>query len=367
MRVPFVSLEKMHQEIEIQIKEKFLEVYQNNSFIMGKELEKFETAFASFCNAEAAIGCGTGLDALYLILLAMGIGANDEVILPANTFIATALAVSHTGAIPVLVEPEEKSYTIDPAQIEEKITDRTKAIIAVHLYGRSADMEPILAIARNYHLKVIEDAAQAHGAMYQGKKVGILGDAAGFSFYPGKNLGALGDAGMVVTNDLELEKKVRMLRNYGSEKKYIHTYQGTNSRLDEMQAAFLSVKLEQLDRWNQERKRIAKRYLEEISHPLIRLPLQEDKKFQCVWHLFVLYCEERDALRNYLSEQNIETNIHYPIPIHKQKAYQTLKFKKGEFPLTERLCNSILSIPIYYGMTESQIEYVIKTINHYRR
>lgn len=367
MKVPFVSLEKMHTEIDAQMKEKFAEVYENNIFIMGKELTEFEKAFANFCGTKYAVGCGTGLDALYLILRAMGIGAGDEVIIPANTFIATALAVSDTGATPVLVEPEEETYTINPMLIEEKISDKTKAIIAVHLYGRTANMEAITIIAKKYNLKVIEDAAQAHGAKYKGRKAGTLGDAAGFSFYPGKNLGALGDAGIVVTNDGELAKKVRMLGNYGSERKYVHTYQGNNSRLDEIQAAFLHVKLYELERWNKERKRIARRYLSEIKSPFIRLPLNGNKEYDCVWHVFVLYCEERDELKKYLNQNGIETNIHYPIPIHRQKAYEKLGLKEGEFPLTERLAKCVISIPMYYGMTEQEIEYVIKVINDYKK
>lgn len=367
MKVPFVSLEKMHTEIDAQMKEKFAEVYENNIFIMGKELTEFEKAFANFCGTKYAVGCGTGLDALYLILRAMGIGAGDEVIIPANTFIATALAVSDTGATPVLVEPEEETYTINPMLIEEKISDKTKAIIAVHLYGRTANMEAITIIAKKYNLKVIEDAAQAHGAKYKGRKAGTLGDAAGFSFYPGKNLGALGDAGIVVTNDGELAKKVRMLGNYGSERKYVHTYQGNNSRLDEIQAAFLHIKLYELERWNKERKRIARRYLSEIKNPFIRLPLNGNEEYDSVWHIFVLYCEERDELKKYLNQNGIETNIHYPIPIHRQKAYEKLGLKEGEFPLTERLAKCVISIPMYYGMTEQEIEYVIKVINDYKK
>jgi len=366
MKIPFVSFEKMHQEIEKKMLEKFMEVYRKNIFIMGEELDYFEKAFADFCGVNYAVGCGTGLDALYLILCAMKIGTGDEVIIPSNTFIATALAVSHTGAIPVLVEPEEETYTINPALIEEKITNKTKAIIAVHLYGRTANMEPIISIAEKYNLKVIEDAAQAHGAMYKGKKAGSLGDAAGFSFYPGKNLGALGDAGIITTNDKELAKKVRMLGNYGAEKKYIHIYQGSNSRLDEIQAAFLHIKLDELERWNQERNRIAQNYLSKINNPLIRLPLSGDENYYCVWHLFVLFCEKRDELREYLNQNGIETNIHYPIPIHRQKAYENLQYKEGDFVLTEKLAKHIISIPMYYGMTDQEIEYVIHVINHFK-
>ncbi len=366
MRVPFVSFEKMHSEIEGQIKDKFAEVYKNNIFIKGNELEAFELEFADFCGAKHAIGCGNGLDALYLILLAMGIGEGDEVIVPSNTFIATALAVSYAGATPVLVEPLEETHTINPGLIEEKITDKTKAIIAVHLYGRPADMDPILEIAKRHNLKVIEDAAQAHGAKYKGRIVGTLGDAAGFSFYPGKNLGALGDGGAVVTNDGELAEKVRMLGNYGSAKKYVHVYQGTNSRLDELQAAFLRIKLAELSRWNEERNRIAQKYIAKINNPLVKAPLEGDSDYYCVWHLFVLYCKERDEFEKYLNDKGIGTNIHYPIPIHLQEAYSDLGFKEGELPLTERLAKGVLSIPMFYGMEEEEIDYVVDVINAYK-
>lgn len=367
MKVPYVSFEKMHTEIEGKIKDKFSELYDNNIFIMGKELEAFEQEYANFCEAGYAIGCGNGLDALYLILQAMGIGEGDEVIVPSNTFIATALAVSYAGAKPVLVEPREDTYTINPELIEEKITDKTKAIIAVHLYGRTADMDPIIEIAKKYKLKVIEDAAQAHGARYKGRMAGSLGDAAGFSFYPGKNLGALGDGGAVVTKDVELAKKIRMLRNYGSEKKYVHVYQGNNSRLDEMQAAFLRIKLRELNHWNEERNRIAEKYISKIKNPLVKLPMEGNEEYYCVWHLFVLYCEERDELEQYLNKHGIGTNIHYPIPIHLQESYQELGFHEGDFPLTERLAKSVLSIPMFYGMEEKEIEYVIDTINAYKK
>lgn len=367
MKIPFVSFEKMHSEIEEQVQEKFSELYRKNIFIKGEELEAFEKEFADFCGAKYAVGCGNGLDALYLILLAMGIGEGDEVIVPSNTFIATALAVSYAGATPVLVEPEEDTYTINPELIEEKITDKTKAIIAVHLYGRTADMDPILAIAGKYNLKVIEDAAQSHGAKYKGRIVGSLGDAAGFSFYPGKNLGALGDGGAVVTNDAELAQKVRMLGNYGAEKKYVHVYQGTNSRLDEIQAAFLRIKLRELNRWNAERNTIAEKYIAKINNPLVKVPLKSSADYECVWHLFVLYCEERDELERYLNENGIGTNIHYPIPIHLQESYRELGLEEGSLLLTERLAKNVLSIPMFYGIEEDEIEYVVDVINHYKK
>jgi dTDP-4-amino-4,6-dideoxygalactose transaminase len=364
MRVPFVSFETMHKEIEQEMTEKFQSVYRNNIFINGNELETFEKNFAEYCGNKYCVGCATGLDALFLIMKAYGYGPADEVIVPANTFIATALAVSYCGATPVLVEPDEDTYTIKPSLIEEKITDRTKAIIAVHLYGRCADMDPILDIAKKHGLKVIEDAAQAHGAKYKGKRAGNLGDAAGFSFYPGKNLGALGDGGAVVTGDEELADKVRTLANYGSKIKYHHIYQGSNSRLDELQAGFLNVKLKKLDMWNAYRKRVANDYYSKICNPLIKLPQVSNDVLDCVWHLFVIRTSKRDELIDYLNEKEIGTTIHYPIPIHKQEAYAGLTTE--EFKVAESCANEIVSIPMYYGITDEQIAYVIDALNNFK-
>lgn len=363
--IPFVSLETMHNEIESEVMSKFQEVYRKNIFINGGEVESFESNFAKYCETKYCIGCATGLDALFLILKAYGIGNGDEVIIPANTFIATALAVSYTGATPVLVEPDEKTYTINPELIEKKITSKTKAIIAVHLYGRCADMDPILNLAKINGLKVIEDAAQAHGALYKGRKAGSIGDAAGFSFYPGKNLGALGDGGVVVTSDMELADKVRTLANYGSKQKYNHIYQGNNSRLDEVQAAVLNIKLQYLDKWNSYRKDVAKKYFEGISNPLINCPTVNDSQYDSVWHLYVIRSSKRDELVKYLSDFGIGTTIHYPIPIHKQKAYDGLTTES--FPLTERIANEIVSIPMFYGILDEQKCYVINKINEFRR
>lgn len=366
MKVPFVSFEKMHLEIREEILNKFQEVYDKNWFIQGEEDVAFENEFAEFCGTQYCVGCGTGLDAIFLILKAMGIGPGDEVIVPSNTFIATALAVSYAGATPVLVEPKIDTCTIDPAKIEEKITDKTRAIIAVHLYGRAAEMDEITAIADKYNLKVLEDAAQAHGALYKGRKVGSLGYAAAFSFYPGKNLGALGDGGAVTTNDAELAEKIRMLGNYGSKIKYHHEYQGNNSRLDEMQAAFLRIKLKNLEKWNKDRNRIADKYLKEINNPFITAPLPCDEEHYNVWHLFVVQSDERDALEQYLNNKGIGTTKHYPIPIHKQKAYSHEMLSKESLPVAEKLASSVLSIPMYYGMTDEEIDYVIETLNSFR-
>lgn len=365
MKIPFVSFNVMHQEIENEIMSAFKTVYEKNLFIQGTEVEKFEQEFAAYCGVKYCVGCGNGLDALYLILRAYGIGTGDEVIVPANTYIATALAVSYTGAIPVFVEPELETFNINPNLIEEKITDKTRAIMAVHLYGQPAPMDDILKIAERHHLKVIEDSAQAHGALYKGVKTGHLGHAAGFSFYPGKNLGALGDGGAVVTDDKELAEKVRALGNYGSDYKYHHIYKGNNSRLDEVQAAFLRVKLRHLDKWNQDRSRIATRYRSEIMHPDIVLPTIISESTH-VYHIFGIRSDRRNELEEFLNDHEIGTNKHYPIPIHLQKAYADMQINSGSFPIAEKISDTELSIPMYYGMTNEEVTYVISTINSWK-
>ncbi len=362
MKIPFVSFEAMHKEIEKDIKEKFNEVYKKNWFIRGNEVAEFEKEFAEYCGAKYCIGCGNGLDALLLILKAYGIGKGDEVIVPSNTFIATVLAITYSGASPVLVEPDIVNYNIDIHKIEDKISKKTKAIIAVHLYGQPAPMNLIKEIADKYDLKVIEDAAQAHGATYYGVKAGNLGDAAGFSFYPGKNLGALGDAGAVVTNDKKLADKVKALGNYGSDYKYHHIYQGYNTRLDEIQAAFLRIKLKKLDNWNKERNLIANIYLKNIDNPKIILPEKLDGATH-VFHVFAIRCNERDRLASYLEKAGIKTNRHYPIPIHKQKAYADCNLGQEIFPVAEEISETELSIPLYYGMNDTEVNYIVKTIN----
>ena len=364
--VPFASFDTMHYELHSEMVAKFSSIYQKNCFIQGEELEQFEKEFAAYCGTKFAVGCATGLDALFLILKAFEIGDGDEVIVPSNTFIATALAVSRTGARPVFVEPILSDYTIDPTLIEEKISSKTKAIIPVHLYGRIADMDAIRSIAARYNLKIIEDAAQAHGALYKGKRAGALGDAAGFSFYPGKNLGALGDAGAVTTNDPELARKIKMLGNYGSEIKYHHVYAGTNSRLDEMQAGFLRVKLPHLDRWNAFRNSVANRYLNEINNPEIHLPSRGNNDYFCVWHIFAIRCSRRDELERYLVKHGINVMKHYPIPIHLQEAYHDLKIPKGALPIAEEISSTQLSLPIYYGMSDEIIDYIIKVVNEFK-
>lgn len=365
MKIPFVSFEKMHNEIRSELDSAYNNVMDSNYFIQGKECEAFEQEFAQYCNAKYCIGVGNGLDALYLILRALDIKAGDEVIVPSNTYIATALAVSYTGATPVFVEPQISTYNMNPNLIEEKITDKTKAIIAVHLQGRAADMDSIVKIAKQYNLYVVEDAAQAHGVLYKGKRVGTLGDAAGFSFYPGKNLGALGDGGCVITNDENIAQKVRALGNYGSDYKYHHIYKGTNSRLDELQSAFLRVKLKKLDEWNTCRKEIAAKYLNEINNPLIKLPLACTDEYDHVYHVFVIRCDMRDELEKYLTNKGIGTVKHYPIAMHLQEAYCDLGIKKGSLPIAEEISASVLSIPMFYGMTNEEVEYVINALNDF--
>lgn len=365
MKVPFATFLPMHNEIRKDLDNAYNQVLDRSYFIQGEECTKFEEEFAAYCGAKYCIGVATGLDALWLVLKAMGIGKGDEVIVPSNTYIATALAVSFVGATPIFVEPTIETYNIDVTKIEEKVNENTKAIIAVHLQGIAADMDAVNAIAKKYNLKVIEDAAQAHGTRYKGKKVGTLGDAAGFSFYPGKNLGALGDGGCVVTNDKDLADKVRALGNYGSDYKYHHIYQGTNSRLDEMQAAFLRVKLPHLDKWNADRKRIAKKYLEGINNPFIKLPLASTEEYEHIYHVFVIRCDRRDELEKYLNEKGIGTVKHYPIPMHLQEAYKELGLKQGDLPIAEEISNTVLSIPMYYGMTDEEVEFVIDVINKF--
>lgn len=362
MKIPFVTFLPMEKELDKKLRYAFDRVFTRSWYINGTEDEAFEKAFAEYCGTKYCIGVGNGLDALMLILKAMEIGKGDEVIIPSNTYIATALAATYVGATPVFVEPDIRTFNINPELIEAAVTEKTRAIMPVHLYGQACNMGPIIQIAKKYSLKVVEDCAQAHGATYKGQKVGTFGDAAGFSFYPGKNLGALGDAGAIVTNDEVLAKKVRTLGNYGSDYKYHHIYKGNNSRLDELQAAFLATKLPHLERMNIERRRIADRYLTEIGNPKIVLPTVE-KNMTPVWHIFGIRCNERDKLEKYLNQQGIGTNKHYPIPIHLQKCYKDLGFKKGDYPIAEKISSTELSIPMYYGMTDEEINYVIDNIN----
>ncbi|MBO5321485.1 MAG: DegT/DnrJ/EryC1/StrS family aminotransferase [Clostridia bacterium] len=365
MKIPFVSFKPMEKELNTELRAAFDRVLERSWYIDGVEDKNFEEAFAEFCGAKYCVGCGNGLDALMLTLKALGIKEGDEVIVPSNTYIATALAVTYVGATPILVEPDINTFNINPALIEEKITERTKAIMPVHLYGQACDMDPILAIAKKYNLYVIEDCAQAHGATYKGKIIGNFGDAAGFSFYPGKNLGALGDAGATVTNNKELADKLRALGNYGSDYKYHHIYKGTNSRLDELQAAFLSAKVPFMDKMNNDRRRIANRYLTEINNSDVILPYTMPE-CEHVWHVFAIRSNRRDELAKYLEDLGIGVNKHYPIAIHLQECYKDLGIKEGELPIAEEISATQLSLPLYYGMTDEEIDYVISSINAFK-
>ncbi len=364
MRIPFVSFLPMEKELNKEICGAFDRVFKRSWYIEGVEDEAFEKAFANYCGAEYCIGVGNGLDALMLALKAIGIGKGDEVIVPSNTYIATALAVTYVGATPVFVEPDICTFNINPNLIEAAITSKTKAIIPVHLYGQACDMDLILEVARRHDLKIVEDCAQAHGATYRGRKVGTFGDAAGFSFYPGKNLGALGDAGAVVTNNKELADKIRALGNYGSDYKYHHVYKGNNSRLDELQAAFLSAKLPILEKMNEERRRIAQIYTEGIKNPKVKTPYVNPDCLP-VWHIYGIRCAERNALEKHLNEKGIGTNKHYPIPIHLQECYRDLNIPQGALPVAEEISATELSIPMYYGMIDEEIQYVIDSINEF--
>lgn len=364
MKIPFVSFFPMEKELNEDIRNAFERVFNRSWYIEGKEDEAFEQAFAKYCGTNYCIGCGNGLDALMLALKALGVGTGDEVIVPSNTYIATALAVTYVGATPVFVEPDINTFLINPALIEVAITDKTKAIMPVHLYGQACDMDAIMSIAKKHNLFVVEDCAQAHGATYKGQRVGSFGDAAGFSFYPGKNLGALGDAGATVTNNKEIANKIRALGNYGSDYKYHHIYKGNNSRLDEMQAAFLSAKLIHLDKMNAERRRIAKLYSEGIHNPKVVTPIVKD---ECVpvWHIYGVRCTNRDALEKHLNDKRIGTNKHYPIPMHLQECYSDLSIPRGSLPIAEEISATELSLPLYYGMTDEEIQYVIDAINEF--
>jgi dTDP-4-amino-4,6-dideoxygalactose transaminase len=358
MKVPFLDLRAAHIELGDGLTAAFQRVLRSGWYILGQEVEHFEREFAAYCGVKHCIGVGNGLEALHLILRAYGVGPGDEVIVPSNTYIATWLAASACGARPVPVEPVERTYNIDPERIEAAITPRTRAIIAVHLYGLPADMAPIRELAARRGIKVIEDAAQAHGARYRGKAAGGLGDAAGFSFYPSKNLGAIGDGGAVTTNDDTLADRVRVLRNYGSRVKYRSEVKGYNSRLDELHAAFLREKLTVLDRWNGQRSVIATRYLQALRGLGAQLP-HVPENCQTAWHLFVMRVPAREAFVRHLEGLGIGTLIHYPIPPHMQPAYAELGFGAGSFAISERIHSEVISLPLWPQMSNEQVEYVI--------
>lgn len=353
-----------YDELRDELDSAYHRVMQSGWYIIGQEVEAFEQEFAAYCGTKHCVGVGNGLEALHLILQAYGIGEGDEVIVPANTYIATWLAVSHTGAKPVPVEPCEQTYNLDPGKLESAITSRTKAILPVHLYGQTADTTSINEIASKHNLLVVEDAAQAHGAYYQGRSAGSLGHAAGWSFYPGKNLGAFGDAGAITTDDDVLADKVRMLRNYGSRVKYHNLDKGYNSRLDEMQAAFLRVKLKHLDNWNQRRSQQADKYLDLLkSTPLVLPTVPAGMK--PTWHLFVVRSQQRDQLQAFLQKSGIGTLIHYPVPPHLQPAYSELGFLPGSFPISERIHQEVLSLPIGPHLSESEHVSIVNTVYAY--
>lgn len=356
--IPFLDLKAPYAELREELDEAWRRVMESGRYILGREGEAFEEEFAAYCGVRHCIGVGNGLDALHLILRAMEIGPGDEVLVPSNTYIATWLAVSFTGATPVPVEPDDRTYNIDPLRIEEAITPRTKAVLPVHLYGQPADMEPINALASRHGLKVVEDAAQAHGARYRGKRTGRLGHAAGFSFYPGKNLGAVGDGGAVTTDDDDLAERIRMLRNYGSHVKYRNDVMGFNSRLDELQAAVLRVKLARLDAWNDRRRKIARRYLDSLRGTGLRLP-DSPEGSEAAWHLFVVRHSGRDDLMRRLGEAGVGTLIHYPIPPHLQQAYRSLELQAGALPICERMAREVLSLPMGPHLSETDADCVV--------
>lgn len=366
--IPFLDLKAINAQSRKNLIAAATKVIDSGWYILGKEVEAFEKEFAAYCGSKYCIGVSNGLDALTLILQAYKeLGAmsdGDEVIVPANTYIATILAVSKTGLVPVLVEPKLGTYNIDPSLIKAKIRKRTRAILPVHLYGQVADIDPIRALAKKYGLKVIEDAAQAHGAADNGKKTGILGDAAGFSFYPGKNLGALGDGGAVTTNDTSLADVIRALRNYGSHRKYYNIYKGHNNRLDELQAAFLRVKLKLLDKENIRRRMIARRYNSEIKNPLLVLPhFPERRPESHVWHLYVVRTSDRDRFQKYLNGKGIQTVIHYPIAPHHQQAY--CKWNSLRLPISEKIHKEVISLPISPVMADRMVDEVIELVDAY--
>ena len=360
--VPFVDLKAQYQTIRDEVRAEVDNVFESTQFILGDAVEKFEHDFASYLGVKHAIGVGNGLDALRLALEAAGIGAGDEVIIPANTFIATALGVSATGAKPVLVDCREDTYEIDPALIERAITPKTKVIMPVHLYGQAADIAAIVEIARNHRLEVIEDAAQAHGTRFLGQRCGTFGLAGCFSFYPGKNLGAYGDGGAVVTNDDDFARRVISLRNYGQKQKYVHVEKGTNSRLDSVQAAILNVKLRRLDDWNAARRAHAALYSDSLAHHDFIVP-SVDPRNEHIFHLYVIRTRHRDELQKHLNSLGIQTGIHYPIPIHLQEAYRDLGLSKGSFPVTEKLADEIVSLPMFPELSPHQIELVLEALS----
>ena len=365
MKIPFLNFSATHIPMKMEMMNAFEKVYDSNWFVLGEQVKTFETSYAAFNQVHHCVAVSNGLDALHIALKTLNIGSGDEVIVPSNTFIATVLAVSYVGATPIFVEPNRQSYNIDPSKIEAAITNKTKAIMPVHLYGQACEMTDIMRIAEKYSLKVIEDNAQAQGATYQNKITGSFGHINGTSFYPGKNLGALGDAGGITTNDSVLNEKAKVLSNYGTRVKYVNDEIGFNMRMDECQAAFLNVKLNYLSTWIKQRQEIADWYnihLSNISGLILHYVAPNATH---TYHLYVVRTEKRDALMNYLSEHEVGTLIHYPIPPHLQKAYSNLEFSKGDFPIAEEIADTCLSLPIWPGMSEDEVIYIAKIIKQF--
>lgn len=363
MNIPFNVLDRQYLKYQSEYENKILETLRKGWYVLGPEVENFEKEYAASLGTKYVIGVDNGLNAIVLAFRALGIKEGDEVIVQANTYIASVMGITMNGATPIFVEPNE-FYNIDVDKIEEKITEKTKAILVVHLYGQASKMDKVLKICQKYNLKLVEDCAQAHGAMFDRQQIGTFGIGC-FSFYPSKNLGCFGDGGAISTNDEKLNRDFKVLRNYGSQKRYYNEVIGYNSRLDELQAGLLRVKLQHLPELLEERKKIAEKYLCEIKNPLIKLP-KVDKDCTHVWHLFVVQVEEREKFQNYLNENKIGSVIHYPIPPHLSEAYEYLGYKKGDFPITEKYAETVLSLPLYNGMTDEEIDYVIGKINSYK-
>jgi len=364
MKVPFLNLNRLHHEISDELKHSFSDILTKGQFIGGEYLDTFEKSYSAYTGSDYCVGVGNGLDALVICLKALDVGPGDEVIVPSNTFIATWLAVTHCGATIVPVEPDIRTHNIDVSLIEERITEKTRVIIPVHLYGQPANLDEIIQLASKYKLYVIEDAAQAHGASYKGKKIGSHGDLVAWSHYPGKNLGALGDAGSITTNNKELANKVRLIGNYGSNERYIHELPGINSRMDPIQASVLSIKLNYLDIWNERRREIAETYLNELKDLDITLPFIEEFNLS-VWHLFCIRSSQRDKLRKVLLDRGVETLIHYPTPPYAQEAYEYLGWDQKKFPLSSRISNQLVSLPLCPSMSDDQVEHVIDSVNSF--
>lgn len=362
--IKYLDLQAQYRAIQPEIDAAIHEVIENSAFVLGKAVADFETSFAAYCHVDHCVGVNSGTSALLLAMRGLEIGAGDEVITAANTFIATVSAIALSGAKPVLVDVDPVSRNIDPERIEAVVTPRTKAIVPVHLYGRTADMDPILDIAKRHDLYVVEDAAQAHGAEYKGRRAGSMGVAAGFSFYPGKNLGAYGEAGAITTNNAALAARLRQLRDHGSREKYYHDMLGYNARMEGIQGAVLNVKLRHLDDWNRQRNRVAKSYDRALADVPVTRPSFHDDCVQ-VFHIYAIETDRRDELQATLREQGIPTIIHYPIPVHRQKAFATLGYKPGEFPVTERLCKEVLSLPMYPEFTDEQVGVVAEAIRRF--